>query len=44
MAIKPRDMAKMIDHTNLNPTATVEDIKKLCEEAREHEFASRIKV
>ncbi|MFW6280416.1 MAG: deoxyribose-phosphate aldolase [Halanaerobium sp.] len=40
MAIKPRDMAKMIDHTNLNPTATVEDIKKLCEEAKEHEFAS----
>jgi deoxyribose-phosphate aldolase len=33
-------MAKMIDHTNLNPTATVEDIKKLCEEAKEHEFAS----
>lgn len=40
MAIKPRDMAKMIDHTNLNPTATVEDIKKLCEEASEYEFAS----
>ncbi|MGP3779270.1 deoxyribose-phosphate aldolase [Halanaerobium saccharolyticum] len=40
MAIKPRDMAKMIDHTNLNPTATVDDIKKLCEEAKEHEFAS----
>ncbi len=40
MAIKPRDMAKMIDHTNLNPTATVEDIKKLCKEAKEHEFAS----
>ncbi len=40
MAIKPRDMAKMIDHTNLNPTATVEDIKKLCEQAKEHEFAS----
>jgi deoxyribose-phosphate aldolase len=33
-------MAKMIDHTNLNPTATVEDIKKLCEQAKEHEFAS----
>jgi deoxyribose-phosphate aldolase len=33
-------MAKMIDHTNLNPTATVEDIKHLCEEANEHEFAS----
>ncbi|MFW6390152.1 MAG: deoxyribose-phosphate aldolase [Halanaerobiales bacterium] len=40
MAIKPRDMAKMIDHTNLNPTARVEDIKYLCEEAKEHEFAS----
>ncbi len=40
MAIKPRDMAKMIDHTNLKPTATVNDIKKLCEEAREYEFAA----
>ncbi|MEC9489933.1 MAG: deoxyribose-phosphate aldolase [Halanaerobiales bacterium] len=40
MAIKPRDMAKMIDHTNLSPTATVDDIKELCEEAKEHEFAS----
>ncbi len=40
MAIKPRDMAKMIDHTNLSPTSTVDDIKKLCEEAKEHEFAS----
>ncbi|MFW5976826.1 MAG: deoxyribose-phosphate aldolase [Bacillota bacterium] len=40
MAIKPRDMAKMIDHTNLKPTATVSDIKKLCEEALEYDFAS----
>ena len=40
MAIKPRDMAKMIDHTFLNPTGTVEDIKQLCAEAKEHEFAS----
>ncbi|RAK10351.1 deoxyribose-phosphate aldolase [Halanaerobium saccharolyticum] len=40
MAIKPRDMAKMIDHTNLSPTATVDEIKELCEEAKEHEFAS----
>lgn len=40
MAIKPRDMAKMIDHTNLKATATVDDIKKLCEEALEHQFAS----
>ena len=40
MAIKPRDMAKMIDHTNLSPTATVDDIKKLCKEAKENDFAS----
>ncbi|MFW6237764.1 MAG: deoxyribose-phosphate aldolase [Halanaerobiales bacterium] len=40
MAIKPRDMAKMIDHTNLDPTGTVEDIKQLCQEAVDHEFAS----
>lgn len=40
MAIKPRDMAKMIDHTNLNSTATVEEIKQLCEEALEYQFAS----
>lgn len=40
MAIKPRDMAKMIDHTMLSPVATVEDIKKLCQEANEYEFAS----
>ncbi len=40
MAIKPKDMAKMIDHTFLRPTGRVEDIKKLCQEAKEHEFAS----
>ena len=40
MAIKPRDMAKMIDHTFLDATGTVDDIKKLCEEAAEYEFAS----
>ncbi|MGM0437229.1 MAG: deoxyribose-phosphate aldolase [Bacillota bacterium] len=40
MAIKPRDMAKMLDHTFLNPTGTVDDIKKLCEEAAEYKFAS----
>ena len=40
MAIKPKDVAKMIDHTYLKPTGRVEDIKKLCEEAREYEFAS----
>ena len=40
MAIKPRDMAKMIDHTFLKATGTVEDIKTLCNEAKEYEFAS----
>ena len=40
MAIKPRDMAKMIDHTNLNPVCTVDDIKKTCKEALEYDFAS----
>jgi len=33
-------MAKMIDHTFLKPTGKVENIKKLCQEAKEHEFAS----
>ena len=33
-------MAKMIDHTNLNPCATKKDIEKLCEEAKKYEFAS----
>jgi len=40
VAIKPRDMAKMIDHTFLKATGTVDDIKKLCNEAAEHECAS----
>ncbi len=31
-------IAKKIDHTNIKRDATQEDIKKLCEEAREHEF------
>jgi deoxyribose-phosphate aldolase len=34
------EIAKMIDHTLLKPEATVEQIKKLCEEARKYEFAS----
>ncbi|OCL25209.1 deoxyribose-phosphate aldolase [Orenia metallireducens] len=40
MAIKPKDMAKMVDHTILYPTATVLDVKKTCDEAKEHDFAS----
>ena len=34
------DIAKYIDHTILKPEATVEDVKKLCSEAREYNFAS----
>ena len=34
------NLAAYIDHTNLNPAATAEDIKKLCAEAREYGFAS----
>ena len=34
------NLASYIDHTNLNPAATAEDIKKLCAEAREYGFAS----
>ena len=40
MAIKPRDMAKIIDYTNLDPSSSVSEIKKLCREALEHDFAS----
>lgn len=36
----PRDVAKYIDHTLLKPDATVEQIRTLCEEAREYKFAS----
>ena len=34
------DIAKYIDHTILKPEATVEDVKKLCKEAKEFRFAS----
>jgi len=34
------DIAKYIDHTILKPEATAEDVKKLCREAREYNFAS----
>lgn len=33
-------LASMIDHTLLKPDATAEQIKKLCQEAREYKFAS----
>jgi deoxyribose-phosphate aldolase len=35
-----RQIASMIDHTLLKPEATKEQIHKLCEEAKEHGFAS----
>lgn len=34
------EMNKLIDHTLLKPDASIEAIKKLCEEAREYQFAS----
>ena len=33
-------IAKLIDHTILKPEATKEQIKRLCEEAKEYGFAS----
>jgi deoxyribose-phosphate aldolase len=36
----PKEIAKMIDHTNLKGDATIKDIEKLCEEAKNHGFAS----
>jgi len=38
--IPSRDLARYIDHTLLKPNATRDEIVKLCEEAREHSFAS----
>lgn len=35
-----QQLAQYIDHTNLSPTATFEDIKKLCEEAIKYQFKS----
>lgn len=34
------DLARMIDHTLLKPDATQDQIKKLCEEARQYNFAT----
>lgn len=34
------DIAKYIDHTILKPEATAEDVKRLCAEAKEYNFAS----
>jgi deoxyribose-phosphate aldolase len=39
-SLSARDMAQFIDHTLLKPEATRDEIKKICEEARQHQFAS----
>jgi deoxyribose-phosphate aldolase len=36
----PADLAKLIDHTLLKPEATRAEVVKLCEEAKQHRFAS----
>jgi len=36
----PGDIAQCIDHTVLSPGATEEDIKRICTEAREYNFAT----
>jgi deoxyribose-phosphate aldolase len=36
----PVELARMIDHTLLRPDATHDDIVALCDEARQHHFAS----
>ena len=38
--INPSMIAQLIDHTNLYPTATKEDIEKLCQEAITYNFSS----
>jgi len=36
----PEKLAKMIDHTNLKPDATLKDMEKLCDEAQKYGFAT----
>jgi deoxyribose-phosphate aldolase len=38
--MKRKTLAQMIDHTLLKPEATAEQVSVICEEAREHRFAS----
>lgn len=38
--IHPADLAGYIDHTLLKPEASQADVKKICDEAKEHHFAS----
>ncbi|TET20779.1 deoxyribose-phosphate aldolase [Candidatus Bathyarchaeota archaeon] len=38
--ISKKDLAKMIDHTLVKPTATKDEVAKLCEEAEKYRFGS----
>lgn len=38
--LSSKELAQYIDHTNLSPTASYSDIKKLCKEAIEYQFKS----
>ena len=38
MDIDKKTLASYIDHTNLSPTATIDDIEKLCDEAIQYGF------
>lgn len=38
--IKIEDVAKCIDHTILKPESSFEDVKKLCDEAKNYDFAA----
>jgi len=35
----PAAMAKYIDHTILKPNASIEDVRKICDEAKKYKFA-----
>lgn len=38
--MRPAEIARYIDHTLLKPDATADDIRRLCDEAMKHKFAS----
>ena len=38
--MKPEDVARYIDHTQLKPDATADQIDRLCREAQMHSFNS----
>lgn len=40
MSLTVKEVAGMVDHTNLKAFATREDFQKLCDEAREYGFKS----